>query len=252
MATTEPRSLYLHVPYCAAKCPYCDFNSIAGRDEEHERYVDALLQEVKRLPPGPYDTLFIGGGTPTLLAPSLLERLLNGLRSHLHLADGYEWTCEANPGSADGERFALLAAHGVNRVSVGVQSTHDHHLRFLGRVHNASEADRVIDLATKHFPRVSADLIMGLPEQTAEELRADLALYRRHGLHHASIYHLTYESGTEFHARRARGELHVALGEGEDGEQSLAGVRGAIDHKQQAKAYQGQHQCGAVAQTNGH
>jgi putative oxygen-independent coproporphyrinogen III oxidase len=202
-----PRHLYLHVPYCAAKCPYCDFNSIAGRDAEHAAYVSALLDEARRLPPGPYDTVFIGGGTPTLLAPSLLARLLAGLRDHVRLADGYEWTCEANPGSADAERFAVMAEHGVNRLSLGVQSTHDHHLRFLGRIHDAREADTAIELAKRAVPRVSADLIMGLPDQTAVELAVDLDLYRRHGLEHASVYHLTYEPGTEFHARRARGEL---------------------------------------------
>ena len=123
------------------------------------------------------------------------------------LADGYEWTCEANPGSSDAERFAILAEHGVNRLSLGVQSTHDHHLKFLGRVHGAAEADRAIELARRVVPRVSADLIMGLPGQTDDELRQDLQLYRRHDLAHASVYHLTYEPGTEFHARRGRGEL---------------------------------------------
>ena len=208
MANLAPRHLYLHVPYCAAKCPYCDFNSIAGRDAEHAAYVDALIAEVRRLPRGPYDTVFIGGGTPTLLGAALLARLLAGVRQHILLAEGYEWTCEANPGSSDAERFAVLAEHGVNRLSLGVQSTHNHHLRFLGRVHDASEADRAIDLARRAVPRVSADLIMGLPGQTDAELRQDLTLYRRHDLSHASVYHLTYEPGTEFHARRGRGELH--------------------------------------------
>lgn len=201
------RHLYLHVPYCAAKCPYCDFNSIAGRDDEHAAYVEALLAETRRLPAGPYDTVFIGGGTPSILPPKLLERLLAGLRGHLRLAEGYEWTCEANPGSADAERFAVLAAHGVNRLSLGVQSTHDHHLRLLGRVHSSLEAERALALARAAVPRVSADLIMGLPGQTDAELAADLELYRRHNLRHASVYHLAYEPGTEFHARRGRGEL---------------------------------------------
>ena len=198
--------LYLHVPYCAAKCPYCDFNSIAGRNDEHAAYVDALLTEVRRLPAGPYTTVFIGGGTPTILTPVLLERLLAGIRGHLHLADDYEWTCEANPGSADAERFAILAAHGVNRISLGVQSTHDHHLKALGRVHVAAEAERAISLAQAAVPRVSADLIFGLANQTMAEVEQDLELYRRHALQHASVYHLTYEPGTEFHAKLKRGE----------------------------------------------
>ncbi len=200
--------LYLHVPYCAAKCPYCDFNSIAGRDAEQAAYVDALLAEVRGLPRGPYDTVFIGGGTPTQLSHRDLAVLLAGLRDHLRLADGYEWTCEANPGTVDAAKFRLLAEHGVNRLSLGVQSTHDHHLRFLGRVHDSAQAERALALAIASVPRVSADLIMGLPNQTSDELVADLALYRRHGLRHASVYHLTYEPGTEFHARLGKGDLH--------------------------------------------
>ncbi len=199
--------LYLHVPYCAAKCPYCDFNSIAGRVDEQPRYVDALLAEVVRLPRGPWDTIFIGGGTPTFLGAANLARLMEGLAFHLIPADGCEWTCEANPGSADAERFALLAQAGVNRLSVGVQSTHPERLAALGRVHTALEAERAREAARAAVPRVSADLIMGLPGQDERELDADLGLYRRHGLSHASVYHLAYEPGTEFHARRARGEM---------------------------------------------
>ena len=176
------------MPYCAAKCPYCDFNSIAGRDQEHGAYVAALLTELRRLPTGPYRTIFIGGGTPSLLSAPLLAELLVGIRRHIQLAQDYEWTCEANPGSADAEKFALLAAHGVNRLSLGVQSTHDHHLRFLGRVHDQAQAERALELATAAVPRVSADLIMGLPGQTIAELESDLTLYRRHGLQHATPF----------------------------------------------------------------
>lgn len=201
------RHLYLHVPYCARKCPYCDFNSIAGREAEHAAYVEALLTEVRRLPAGPYETVFIGGGTPTMLPAPLLARLCAGVRDHCRLADGYEWTCEANPGTSDRERFTVLAEHGVNRLSLGIQSTHDRHLRFLGRVHDAAEGGRAVALAADLFPRVSCDLIMGLPDQSPADLTQDLDLYRRHGLGHASVYHLAYEPGTEFHARRARGDL---------------------------------------------
>jgi putative oxygen-independent coproporphyrinogen III oxidase len=205
--------LYIHIPYCAAKCPYCDFNSIAGREDEHAAYVDALLIEIHRLPRGPYATVFIGGGTPTMLGTRLLERLLAGMRRHILLADGYEWTCEANPGSSDAERFAVLAAHGVNRISLGVQSTHQHHLRFLGRVHSATEAEHAIAAACAAVPRVSADLMFGLPGQSIAEVETDLQLYRRHGLGHASVYHLAFEPGTEFHARRTRGEMADIDGE---------------------------------------
>lgn len=199
--------LYLHIPYCARKCPYCDFNSVAGRDGEMSAYVEALLLEVSRLPRGPYTTIFIGGGTPTSLPPRLMERFLAGVRAHISLAADYEWTCEANPGTSDAERFRLLADHGVNRLSLGIQSTHDHHLRFLGRVHNAAEGERAVALAVATVPRVNADLIMGLPDQTSAEFAQDLELFRRFDLSHASVYHLAYETGTEFYARKQRGEL---------------------------------------------
>ena len=200
--------LYLHVPYCVSKCPYCDFNSIAGREDEHAAYVEALLTEVRRLPRGPYATVFMGGGTPTFLGARLLERLHAGLAEHLQLTSNYEWTCEANPGSADAEVFGVLADHGVNRLSLGVQSTHAHHLRFLGRAHDRAQAMHALELACAAVPRVSCDLIMGLPGQTLAELDEDLAIYRRFDLRHASVYHLAYEPGTEFHARLKRGEQH--------------------------------------------
>lgn len=201
--------LYLHVPYCDTKCPYCDFNSIAGREEERDAYVSALLSEVRSLPRGPYATVFLGGGTPTALDPGQLARLLEGVRAHVALADGYEWTCEANPGSADAGRFAVLAEHGVDRLSVGVQSVHDHHLRFLGRAHDAVAAERALAAAREAVPRVSADLIVGLPGQTRAELAREMDLYRRHDLAHASVYHLAIEPGTEFHARWRAGRLRV-------------------------------------------
>lgn len=199
--------LYLHVPFCARKCPYCDFNSVAGRETEYAAYVEALLTEVRRLPAGPYQTIYLGGGTPSILPPHLLARLCAGVRDHLDLADHYEWTCEANPGSGDAERFAALAEHGVNRLSLGIQSTHDRHLRFLGRVHDAADAERAVAAAVNYFPRVSCDLIMGLPDQDPADLIQDLAFVRRHQLAHASVYHLAYEPGTAFHVQRDRGVL---------------------------------------------
>lgn len=200
--------LYVHVPYCAAKCPYCDFNSVAGRNQEFASYVEALLVELKQVPPGPYDTIFMGGGTPSILPADMLARLCSGIAETIHLSDGYEWTMEANPGAVDIERFQTVRRHGVNRLSLGVQSIHDHHLRFLGRIHSAAEAERALSLALDIFPRVSADMMIGLPEQTLNEVEAEVDWYRRYGLRHASIYHLAYESGTEFYARRQRGELH--------------------------------------------
>jgi oxygen-independent coproporphyrinogen-3 oxidase len=201
--------LYLHIPYCISKCPYCDFNSIAGRHDEHAAYVEALLTELRRLPPGPYDTIFMGGGTPTMLSAALLQRLLAGINAHLRLATGGEWTCESNPGVSDAERFRVLAAGGVNRISLGVQSTHAHHLAYLGRAHDRAAADRAVAAAQAVVPRVSCDLILGLPQQTPAELAADLDWMHGHGLRHVSVYHLAIEPGTEFAARHARGDLPV-------------------------------------------
>lgn len=202
--------LYLHVPYCAAKCPYCDFNSIAGRADEYAAYVDALIAEVAGLPAGPYGTLFLGGGTPSMLGPVLAERLMRGLRRHLRLQPDYEWTCEANPGSADLATLQAYCDHGVNRLSFGVQAVQDHHLRWLGRVHDAAAAEAALQRARALAPRVSADLIIGLPGQRDDEIDDNLRFVRRHALDHVSVYHLMIEPGTEFAARHRRGELHPA------------------------------------------
>lgn len=199
--------LYIHVPYCQSKCPYCDFNSIAGRENEFDRYIDALLQELSRVPQGPYSTLFIGGGTPSILPPALLARLCQGIAEHCHLTPDYEWTMEANPGSVDRTRFAVAAQHGINRVSIGVQSVHQHHLAFLGRAHSVEDAEEAVQVARDMFPRVSCDLMVGLPGQSMAELDRELDWYLRHQLQHASVYHLAIEPGTEFHARHRRGDL---------------------------------------------
>ena len=199
--------LYIHVPYCAAKCPYCDFNSIAGRNDEYESYVQALCKEISALPKGPYKTIFMGGGTPSILSPILLERIGQTIHNHLSLTDNYEWTMEANPGSVDSERFASARNMGVNRVSLGIQSIFDHHLQFLGRVHNSDEANRAMDLAQELFPRVSGDMMIGLPGQTEQELRDEITWYKDRNLAHASIYHLAYEEGTEFYAKLRPREL---------------------------------------------
>lgn len=198
--------LYIHTPYCEAKCPYCDFNSIAGRNDEFAAYVDALCQEIRTLPTGPYDTIFMGGGTPSILPVELLQQIGETLNAYVQLSENYEWTMEANPGSVDQARFHAVRRFGVNRVSLGIQSIFDHHLRFLGRVHNADEANAATDLAQGIFPRVSADMIIGLPGQSEQELRQEMAWYRSRGLRHASVYHLAYEEGTEFHVKLRKGE----------------------------------------------
>lgn len=204
------KHLYIHIPYCAQKCPYCDFNSIAGRNDEFTAYVDALLQELDQYRGNSYDTIFMGGGTPSILPPQLCEKLLRGINERIQFADNYEWTCEANPGSVDQELFAIMAGHGINRLSLGIQSRHDHHLEFLGRVHNRQQAEDALALATQHFPRVSCDFICALPDQSDQEFCADLACVDDFNLQHISVYLLMIEQGTEFHARYQRGDLPTA------------------------------------------
>ena len=205
MFEANDQHLYIHIPYCEKKCPYCDFNSIAGRDDEHQAYVDALLKELDLYRGKRYRTLFIGGGTPSHLERKALDHLLRGIRERIHLHPDYEWTCEVNPGSSDQSCFDLLQQYGINRISMGVQSTHDHHLAFLGRVHNRQTAWEALNLAHSMFPRVSCDIMFGLPNQSTEELIADLQWYQQFNLQHASVYHLTIEPGTEFHGLYQRG-----------------------------------------------
>ncbi|NRA36641.1 MAG: radical SAM family heme chaperone HemW [Planctomycetes bacterium] len=206
----QSKHLYIHIPYCVQKCPYCDFNSIAGRNEEFSSYIDALLIELEQYQDQRYDTIFIGGGTPSILPPDICEKFLSGVRQRIQLADNYEWTCEANPGSVDQETFAIMAAHGINRLSLGIQSRHDHHLEFLGRVHNREQAERALSLATQHFSRVSCDFICALPDQSDQEFCDDLACVDDFHLQHISVYLLMIEPGTEFHARYQRGLLPTA------------------------------------------
>jgi oxygen-independent coproporphyrinogen-3 oxidase len=187
---------YLHIPFCAGRCHYCDFGSVIAAPEIHERYVDALLSEVRTLPPGPWQTIHIGGGTPTCLAPKLLERLLGGLHAILRPNNNTEWSVEGNPAELTEERLGLLRNHGVNRLSIGVQSMDDERLRFLGRRHNSEQADIAVRLARKYFPRLSVDFILDLPGQSPAKLQQDLIWTKRWNVDHVSAYALSVEEGT--------------------------------------------------------
>ena len=209
----QPGHAYIHVPYCQAKCPYCDFNSIAGRQNEFADYTAALCAEIATLPPGPYSTIFVGGGTPSILPPELWQQIGAALHQHLDLTEDYEWTMEANPGSVDSACFQSWSEIGVNRVSLGIQSLRDADLQFLGRVHTHDEAMRALALALEHFPRVSADIIIGLPEQSVADIDAVIKFYETYQLQHASVYSLMIEPGTEFYARHRRGDLPTAEAE---------------------------------------
>jgi len=200
-----PLSLYVHLPWCVRKCPYCDFNS-------HERasalpegeYVAALFRDLEALLPSVWgrriQSIFIGGGTPSLFSAKAIDELLAGVRARLTVEPGAEITLEANPGTAEAERFAGYRGAGVNRVSLGVQSFADAKLAALGRIHSADEARRAVDLALNIFGNVNIDLMYGLPGQTLAMAQADIAEGVRMGTPHLSAYQLTIEPNTVFYS----------------------------------------------------
>ena len=203
-AALPPLALYVHVPWCLKKCPYCDFNSheLTG-EPEVERYVAALLADLELALPSVWgrrlSSVFIGGGTPSVLPAAAIDDLLAGIRARLPLAPEAEVTLEANPGTFERERFAGFRAAGVNRLSLGVQSFDDAKLAALGRVHDADEARRAVDAALAIFGNVNLDLMYALPEQTVAEAEADVAAALAFGPPHLSFYHLTLEPNTLFH-----------------------------------------------------
>ena len=176
--TNVPLSLYVHIPWCVRKCPYCDFNSHQVRDEIPESaYVDRLIEDLKiervRVGDRTIHSIFIGGGTPSLFKPESYQRLLNAVKSEFCLEEGAEITLEANPGTFEQARFAGYRAAGINRVSIGVQTFNNRALERLGRIHNADEAIAAIKSARTIFERINIDLMHGLPEQTPEQAISD-------------------------------------------------------------------------------
>lgn len=203
--------LYLHWPFCAAKCPYCDFNSHVAARVDHGRWLAAFRHEIRRLAaetgPRVLSTVFWGGGTPSLMPPDLVAEVLAEVRAAWPMANDAEITLEANPTSAEAGRFRAYAEAGVNRVSIGVQAMDEGDLRRLGRLHTVADGLATVEMARGIFPRVSFDLIYARQDQTpaawAAELRQALAL----GPDHLSLYQLTIEPGTAFGARHAAGGL---------------------------------------------
>jgi putative oxygen-independent coproporphyrinogen III oxidase len=199
-----PLSLYIHIPWCVRKCPYCDFNSHEARGElPDDEYVAALLLDLEAALPRVWGrqvlTVFIGGGTPSLISVRALDTLLAGVRARLPLAADAEITMEANPGTVEAEKFAGFRAAGINRLSLGIQSFNDRHLKALGRIHDAAEARRAAELALRTFDNVNLDLMYALPGQTPEEATADIAAAIAYAPQHLSAYHLTLEPNTYFH-----------------------------------------------------
>ncbi len=207
-----PLSVYVHLPWCLKKCPYCDFNShefhTAGatpKDLPEARYLDAVRADLERSLPIVWgrtiQTIFIGGGTPSLFSPDGIARLLSDLRMLLPLAADCEITMEANPGTFEKERFRAFAQAGVNRLSIGVQTFNDAHLRALGRVHDGAQALAAAEEAARSFETFNLDLMYALPGQTLADLDADLDQAFALGAPHLSLYHLTMEPNTVFAKR---------------------------------------------------
>ena len=204
-----PLSLYIHIPWCERKCPYCDFNSHTARTPVDEAlYIDTLLQDLdldiskfgQTITGRTVQTVFIGGGTPSLFTPQSFRRLFNGLRNRLQFDDHAEITLEANPGSSEAEKFAGFRQAGINRLSIGVQSFHQPHLKVLGRIHNPEEAVNAANYArAAGFDNFNLDLMFGLPDQSTDQAIADVEQALSLNPTHLSCYQLTIEPNTLFH-----------------------------------------------------
>jgi len=196
------RALYIHWPFCLKKCPYCDFNSHVRAEVEVARWQAALIADMRheaQIAGGErLESVFFGGGTPSLMPPALVDALLAEAERLWGFAPDIEITLEANPSSVEAANFAALAAAGVNRVSLGLQALEDEALRFLGRLHNVREGLAALEVAQRHFARVSFDLIYARPQQSAEDWRAELGRALSFGTGHLSLYQLTIEQGTRF------------------------------------------------------
>lgn len=221
----EPRAAYIHVPFCRHRCGYCNFSVVSERDDLAEAYLEGLTNELSRLEcPHQVDTLFIGGGTPTHLAGPQLERLLATVLEWFPLDPGAEFSVEGNPADVDDERVRILARHGVTRISLGGQSFDAKKLAILERDHRPAGVARAVELARERIGSVSLDLIFATPGETLDVWRADLAAALKLRPDHLSTYGLTYERGTAYWSRRARGQLSPV-----DEEMELAMYAEAID-----------------------
>ena len=204
LQTLPPLALYVHLPWCLKKCPYCDFNSheMRGSDLPEQAYLNAMMADLEAALPliwgRSVQTVFIGGGTPSLFSPAAIDQLLAGIRARLKLAPDAEITLEANPGTFEKDRFKAFRAAGVTRLSVGVQSFNDGYLKTLGRVHDRAQALAALQEAAKSFDTFNLDLMYALPGQTLDDLRDDLNTALSLAPKHLSIYHLTIEHNTFF------------------------------------------------------
>jgi len=204
LAQLPPLALYVHIPWCVKKCPYCDFNSHQAKENVPEKaYVQALVSDLEQALPQVWGrrvaSVFFGGGTPSLFSAEAIETLISAFRARLTLTADCEVTLEANPGTFESEKFRAYRDAGVTRLSIGIQSFDPKHLRALGRIHDDREARRAIEIAREHFDTVNLDLMYALPGQTLEEAVADADAAIGAGVDHLSFYHLTIEPNTHFY-----------------------------------------------------
>ncbi len=199
-----PLSLYIHLPWCIQKCPYCDFNShaINTASIDEMAYIQSLLMDLDHelvfVQNRPIHSIFIGGGTPSIFSENAIATLLEGIQNKVPLKENAEITLEANPGTFEQSKFAGFKQAGINRLSIGIQSFHNHHLNTLGRIHNSQEALHAVEMALPLFEVVNVDLMYALPSQTIEEARTDIQTAIDLGVNHISAYHLTIENNTAF------------------------------------------------------
>ena len=211
MAETRPFGLYVHWPFCQSKCPYCDFNSHVVRTVDHDQWVSAFTKEIARLRawagPRVLNSIFFGGGTPSLMQPETVEAIISKAQTSWTFANDIEITLEANPTSVEAQKFEAFRLAGVNRVSVGLQALNDADLRALGRRHSAQEGRAAFEIAQKIFPQTSFDLIYGRQNQTLDHWVEELGEALSFGGDHMSLYQLTIEPGTAFGDRHKLGKL---------------------------------------------
>jgi oxygen-independent coproporphyrinogen-3 oxidase len=209
----QEAAIYVHWPFCAKKCPYCDFNSHVRDQVDQNNWKAAMLQEIETFaahyPNLKAKSIFFGGGTPSLMPPDTTHAIINAIHKNWAPTGAIETTLEANPSSVEAARFQDYKEAGVNRISIGIQSLNDTSLKFLGRLHNASEALKALKVARDTFERVSFDLIYALPEQSLEDWRAELLQALSFSPSHLSLYQLTIEEGTAFYHQFHRGKFSL-------------------------------------------